>query len=110
MNGPMALTGGLTFVGDRVLQILEQLGAFGLLAAQTARGYFAVIEARTQAELARQTLDNQRLAYVQIRERYARGLRPSLDLRLGRSSTATGAAAPSSRCTSPNSCSATPPA
>ncbi len=63
------------------------------LAAQTARGYFAVIEARTQAELARETLDNQRLAYAQIRERYERGLRPSLDLRLGRSSTATAEAA-----------------
>ncbi len=63
------------------------------LAAQTARGYFAVIEARTQAELARETLDNQRLAYAQIRERYERGLRPSLDLRLGRSSTATAQAA-----------------
>ncbi len=37
MNGPMALTGGLTFVGDRVLQVFEQLGAFGLLVAQTAR-------------------------------------------------------------------------
>lgn len=63
------------------------------LAVQTARGYFAVIEARTQAELARETLDNHQLAYTQIRDRYERGLRPSLDLRLGRSSTAIAEAA-----------------
>lgn len=63
------------------------------LAVQTARGYFALIEARTQAELAQETLENHRLAYSQIRERYRRGLRPSLDMRLGRSSTANAEAA-----------------
>jgi len=63
------------------------------LAAQTARAYFAVIESRGQLELARESLDNQLLALAQIRQRYERGLRPSLDLRLGRSAAAAAEAA-----------------
>lgn len=80
-------------LADAMAASADLRGARLSLAAQTARGYFAVIEARTQAELARESLDNQRLAYTRIRERYERGLRPSLDLRLGRSSTATAEAA-----------------
>ena len=71
----------------------ELRGARLSLAAQTARGYFAVIEARRQVELARASHDNLRLSQDRIRERYERGLRPALDMRLGRSLLATAEAA-----------------
>ena len=58
------------------------------LAAQTARAYFAAVEAGRQVELARATVENYRLSAEQIEDRYRRGLRSSLDVRLGRSSLA----------------------
>ena len=58
------------------------------LAAQTARAYFAAVEAGRQVELARATVANYRLSAEQIEDRYRRGLRSSLDVRLGRSSLA----------------------
>lgn len=58
------------------------------LAAQTARAYFAAVEAGRQVELASATVENYRLSTEQIESRYRRGLRSSLDLRLGRSSLA----------------------
>ena len=58
------------------------------LAAQIARTYCAAIEARGQVDLAAATVENYRLSNAQIQRRYQRGLRTSLDLRLGRSSLA----------------------
>lgn len=58
------------------------------LAAQTARAYFAAVEAGRQVELAQATVENYRLSAEQIADRYRRGLRSSLDVRLGRSSLA----------------------
>ena len=58
------------------------------LAAQTARAYFAAVEAGNQVELAHATVKNYRLSAEQIEDRYRRGLRSSLDVRLGRSSLA----------------------
>jgi len=63
-------------------------GAHLSLAAQAARAYFAAVEARRQVELAEATVENYRLSTEQIHRRYQRGLRSSLDLRLGRSSLA----------------------
>lgn len=63
-------------------------GAQLSLAAQTGRAFFAAVEAGRQVELAQATVDNYRLSTEQIRSRYLRGLRSSLDLRLGRSSLA----------------------
>lgn len=62
------------------------------LAAQTARAYFAAVEAGRQVELAQATVANYRLSTEQIEDRYGRGLRSSLDVRLGRSSLATAEA------------------
>ena len=66
----------------------ELYGAQLSIAAQTARAYFAVIEAKRQVELARATADNYRVSNEQIDSRYERGLSASLELRLGRSSLA----------------------
>ena len=63
-------------------------GARLSLISQTARAYFAVVEAYRQVELAQASRANQKFAAEQIRVRYEAGLRPSLDLRLGRSSLA----------------------
>jgi NodT family efflux transporter outer membrane factor (OMF) lipoprotein len=68
-------------------------GAYLSLAAQTARAYFAAVEARRQVELAAATVENYRLSTEQIHHRYQRGLRSSLDLRLGRSNLAAARAA-----------------
>jgi len=63
-------------------------GARLSLAAQTARAFFAAVEAGRQVELARATVDNYHISTEQIHSRYQRGLRSSLDLRLGRANLA----------------------
>jgi outer membrane protein, multidrug efflux system len=67
-------------------------GARLSLAAQVAKLYFRVIEARHQLDLARATAASQQSSAQQIEVRYARGLRTSLDLRLARSSAASAQA------------------
>mgnify|MGYP001998910805 FL=1 len=67
-------------------------GARLSLAAQTARAYFAAVEANRQVALSEATVENYRLSATQIQSRYRRGLRSSLDLRLGRSSLASAEA------------------
>ncbi len=62
------------------------------LVAQTARAFFAALESTGQVRLSESTVENLRLAAEQIRQRYVRGLRPSLDLRLALSNEATAAA------------------
>ncbi len=52
------------------------------IAAQTVKAWFAVTESRLQVELAEQTVENYRLSADQVRKRYERGTRSSLDLRL----------------------------
>lgn len=52
------------------------------LAGQTAKAWFALTEAKQQAALAQKTLDTYRVTADQVRSRFERGLRPSLDLRL----------------------------
>ena len=52
------------------------------LSGQVAKAWFASVEARRQLELARATVDSYRTSVARVRERYQRGLRASLDLRL----------------------------
>ena len=62
------------------------------LAGQTAKAWFAVAEAKQQAALARKTLDTYQVTADQVRSRFERGLRPSLDLRLALSNVGTAEA------------------
>ena len=57
-------------------------GARLSLSAQTAKAWFAAVEARRQMELSRSTVENLKTSSDLVRARYERGLRPSLDLRL----------------------------
>ncbi len=52
------------------------------LSGQVAKAWFAAIEARRQLGLARATVESYRTSAARVRERYERGLRASLDLRL----------------------------
>ena len=67
-------------------------GARQSLAAQTLRSYFAAVEARRQLDLAESTVASYSISTGQVRSRYDRGLRPSLDLLLSRSSLSTAEA------------------
>ena len=58
------------------------------LVAQTARAYFAVVEADRQLQLATSNLEIQDVTVRQIKRRYDEGLRPSLDVHLARSNQA----------------------
>lgn len=60
----------------------DYVGARLSLVAQTAQTYFAAVEAKRQLELARSTAASNRTTAERIRERYRRGLRPALDLKL----------------------------
>ncbi len=57
-------------------------GARQSLAAQTAKAYFAAIEAKRQLELAQATYNNNKTSAEQIETRYTRGVRSSLDVRI----------------------------
>ncbi len=52
------------------------------IAGQTVKAWFTLIEARLQVELAEQTVSTYRLSADQVRRRYEKGVRSSLDLRL----------------------------
>ena len=58
------------------------------LAGQTARAFFAVTEADLQVRLAETTVASWRSSSEQVRDRFERGLRSSLDLRLALSNLA----------------------
>ena len=70
----------------------DYLGACLSLTAQATNIYFSIVEARNQVKLAKATLTSYETASDRIRQRYDRGLSPSLDLRLARSNSATAAA------------------
>jgi outer membrane protein, multidrug efflux system len=63
-------------------------GARLSLAGQTAKAWFAVLEAREQLELADKTLASWRTTEEQVSARYERGLRSPLDLRFARTQVA----------------------
>jgi NodT family efflux transporter outer membrane factor (OMF) lipoprotein len=60
----------------------EYRAALLSVAAQATKGWLAVVAAERQLELARATYDVLSITASQIRERYRRGLRSALDLRL----------------------------
>lgn len=70
----------------------DYAGAQLSLAGQVSKAWFAAIEAERQVALAQQTYENYRLSSERIRERYIRGLRRSLDLRLARANAASAEA------------------
>jgi multidrug efflux system outer membrane protein len=70
----------------------EHSGARLSLSGQTAKAWFAAVEALRQNELARSTVKNYRTSSELVSMRYERGLRPALDLRLSRSILATAEA------------------
>ena len=80
--------GTVAALADLMAANAEMRGARLSLVAQTGRVYFGCLEARRQVELATATLEGQRLSARQVEARYERGLRPSLDVRLGRSNAA----------------------
>lgn len=62
------------------------------LAGQAAKGWFGLLEADRQAELARRTLALRERTVERVYRRYESGLAPSLDLRLARTNAAAAAA------------------
>ena len=67
-------------------------GARLALTGQVAKNWFAVAEARQQLLLARESADSFAAVADQIRDRYARGLRPAVELRLAASNQASAEA------------------
>ncbi len=59
----------------------EFAGARLSLAGQTAKSWFAVVEAHEQTELAESTLESRRTSRQRIERRYLLGTRPALELR-----------------------------
>jgi NodT family efflux transporter outer membrane factor (OMF) lipoprotein len=72
-------------------------GAILSLAGQTAKAWFAAVEADAQVALAARTVELYRETLETVRERYARGLVASLDLRLAESNLASAQALLESR-------------
>ncbi|MPY89893.1 MAG: efflux transporter outer membrane subunit [Luteitalea sp.] len=69
-------------LADAEATLFETGGARLSLAAQTAKAWFALIEARQQRRLAEDTVSSYRTTSEQVRDRYRRGLVPPVDLRL----------------------------
>lgn len=67
------------------------------IAAQTAKIWFAILEARQQLDLARESVESFRQSVTQVERRYLSGTRPPLDLRLARSNLAAAQALESRR-------------
>ncbi len=66
----------------------DYAAAWNSLIGQTAKAWFAAIEAQRQVELAESTLSVLKTSREQIYTRYSRGLRPSLDYVLAKSNVA----------------------
>ena len=73
---------------DFEASLTDLRGARLSLAARVASGWIAVVEARQQLEIARETIESHRATEGQVRRRYEEGLRSSLDLRLALASVA----------------------
>ena len=57
-------------------------GAQLSIAGQTVKAWFAIAEAQQQVDLSRETVGSFRESAGQVRDRFAAGIRPALDLRL----------------------------
>jgi multidrug efflux system outer membrane protein len=71
-------------LSDRQGAMATYSGARQSLAAQTAKAWFALIEAQRQHNLSKETVENYVTTLSRVEDRYKRGIRPSLDLRLTR--------------------------
>ena len=71
-------------VADRQAAQAGYRAARQSLAAQTAKAWFALIEAERQHDLSMATVENYATTLSQVEDRYRRGIRPSLDTRLTR--------------------------
>jgi NodT family efflux transporter outer membrane factor (OMF) lipoprotein len=89
--------GKVAAVADRQAAVAAVAGAQLSLAAQTARAWFGACETLEQLRLAERTAASYRRTAEWIGDRYASGLRSSLDLRLALASQATAEAAVSLR-------------
>ena len=89
--------GGSAALADWMATAADLDGARLSLIAQTARAYWAAVEAQRQVALAQATAENARLSAGQVEYRYDRGVRSSLDLRLSRSNLAAAEAVLSQR-------------
>ena len=69
-------------LADQQAAQADLAGAWLSIAGQTARAWFAVTESRQQVRLARTTVESYERNAESVRTRFARGLSPSLDLRL----------------------------
>jgi NodT family efflux transporter outer membrane factor (OMF) lipoprotein len=74
---------------DLQAAIADFAGAHLSLTGQVIRAYIGVIEARQQKALLDQTLESFTALEQRVRDRYEKGLRPSLDLRLTQASVST---------------------
>ena len=79
-------------LADRDAAVADYAAARLSLIAQTSKAWFAAITAGQQLRLSEATFVSFRDSEQRVEERYNRGLRPSIDLRLARSNTATAAA------------------
>ena len=84
--------GAKAAIADAQAVEADFFGARLSLSAQATNVYLAIIEAKSQVKLAEATLISYKIAGERIRQRYNRGLSPSLDLRLARSNSAAAAA------------------
>jgi outer membrane protein, multidrug efflux system len=75
-------SGAAASLADAEAAAFDVDGARLSLAAQAARTWFALIEARQQLRLAEATAETYQATADQVRDRYERGLRPPVDLRL----------------------------
>jgi NodT family efflux transporter outer membrane factor (OMF) lipoprotein len=85
--------GARAAVADAQAVAADVRGARLSLASQTARAWFAAVEAAEQRRLARATASSRQESAAAVRVRYEQGLRPALDLRLALSQQAEAAAA-----------------
>ncbi len=74
--------GQLAAVSELQASEADLAGARLSLTGQTAKAWFAAIEAKRQVGLARATVESFELSAQRVRARFEAGVRPSLDLRL----------------------------
>ncbi len=75
-------------IADRQAAAVDYAAATLSLVGQTTKAWFAVLESSRQLDLAKEAVERYRTTHTQVEERYSRGLRPSLDVRLALSTLA----------------------
>ena len=86
------LSGELAAVTNTRTRYADLAAARLSLTGQVARAWFAAVEAQRQVELAEISLESYRVSAQRVQARFQSGLRPSLDLRLALTESATAEA------------------